>query len=291
MKAADDIADIVIITGLSGAGRSTAAKSLEDLGWFVVDNLPPGLLPTMVDLAARSNGAVSRMAAVVDVRSRAFSTDLKSAISDLGARGATARVVYLEAGEDTLVRRFDSERRPHPLQGSGRVTDGIAAERELLREARGDADLVLDTTRLNVHELRARMRDFFGGGTAAGLRLSVVSFGYKYGLPVDADLVADCRFLPNPHWIPELAPMTGQDAPVRDYVLSQPGATQFLEHYAELLRVMLAGYEREGKRFVTLAVGCTGGKHRSVAIAAELAARVADAGTDVQVVHRDLGRE
>ena len=237
MRTADDTADIVIITGLSGAGRSTAAKSLEDLGWFVVDNLPPGLLPTMVDLAARSNGAVSRMAAVVDVRSRAFSTDLKSAISDLGARGATARVVYLEAAEDTLVRRFDSERRPHPLQGSGRVTDGIAAERELLREARGDADLVLDTTRLNVHELRARMRDFFGGGTASGLRLSVVSFGYKYGLPVDADLVADCRFLPNPHWIPELAPMTGQDAPVREYVLSQPGAAQFLE----LLRGVAAG--------------------------------------------------
>jgi len=256
MRTADDPADIVIITGLSGAGRTSAAKSLEDLGWFVVDNLPPGLLPTMVDLAARSNGAV-----------------------------------YLEAAEDTLVRRFDSERRPHPLQGTGRVTDGIAAERELLREARGEADLVLDTTRLNVHELRARMRDFFGGGTASGLRLSIVSFGYKYGLPVDADLVADCRFLPNPHWIPELASMTGQDAPVRDYVLSQPGGAAFLDQYTELLRVVLPGYEREGKRFVTLAVGCTGGKHRSVAIAAELAARVAGAGADVQVVHRDLGRE
>ena len=299
MRAVDDPADIlvpadiVVITGLSGAGRSTAAKSLEDLGWFVVDNLPPGLLPTMVDLAARSNGAVSRMAAVVDVRSRAFSTDLKSAVTDLGARGATARVVYLEAAEDTLVRRFDSERRPHPMQGNGRVTDGIAAERELLREVRGDSDLVLDTTRLNVHELRARMRDFFGG-TAAGLRLSVVSFGYKYGLPVDADQVADCRFLPNPHWIPELAHMTGRDEAVRDYVLSQPGAKEFLRHYAELLHVVLPGYEREGKRFVTLAVGCTGGKHRSVAIADELAARVAGAlgaGADVQVVHRDLGRE
>src|SRR6201997_5602444 len=294
MRAADDLVDIVVITGLSGAGRSTAAKSLEDLGWFVVDNLPPGLLPTMVDLAARSNGAVSRMAAVVDVRSRAFSTDLKSAISDLGARGATARVVYLEAAEDSLVRRFDSERRPHPLQGTGRVTDGIAAERELLRGARGDADLVMDTTRLNVHELRARMRDFFGRGTTVGLRLSIVSFGYKYGLPVGADWVADCRFLPNPHWIPELAPMTGRDDPVREYVLSRPGAGEFLYHYAELLNVVLPGYEREGKRFVTLAIGCTGGKHRSVAIAAELAARITGApaaGVDVQVVHRDLGRE
>ncbi len=294
MGTPEEQTDTVIITGLSGAGRSTAAKSLEDLGWFVVDNLPPGLLPTMVDLAARSNGAVSRLAAVVDVRSRAFSTDLKSAISELGVRGATARVVFLEAAEDTLVRRFDSERRPHPLQGTGRVTDGIAAERELLREVRGDADLVLDTTRLNVHELRARMRDFFGGGTAAGLQLSIVSFGYKYGLPVDADLVADCRFLPNPHWIAELAPMTGQDGPVRDYVLSQPGAAEFLTHYNELLRVVLPGYEREGKRFVTIAVGCTGGKHRSVAIADQLAAQVAEAfgaQADVQVVHRDLGRE
>jgi len=245
----------------------------------------------MVDLAARSNGAVAKMAAVVDVRSRAFSTDLKSAISDLGVRRASARVVYLEAADDTLVRRFDSERRPHPLQGTGRVTDGIAAERELLREVRGDADLVLDTSRLNVHELRARMRDFFGGGTAAGLRLSIVSFGYKYGLPVDADLVADCRFLPNPHWIAELAPMTGKDEPAREYILSRPGAQDFLRHYAELLRVVLPGYEREGKRFVTLAVGCTGGKHRSVAMADELAARIADAGADVQVVHRDLGRE
>jgi RNase adapter protein RapZ len=291
VRPADDPADIVIITGLSGAGRSTAAKSLEDLGWFVVDNLPPGLLPTMVDLAARSNGAVTKMAAVVDVRSRAFSTDLKSAISDLGARRASARVVYLEAADDTLVRRFDSERRPHPLQGTGRVTDGIAAERELLREVRGDADLVLDTSRLNVHELRARMRDFFGGGAAAGLRLSIVSFGYKYGLPVDADLVADCRFLPNPHWIAELAPMTGKDEPAREYILSRPGAQEFLQCYAELLRVVLPGYEREGKRFVTLAVGCTGGKHRSVAMADELAARIADAGAEVQVVHRDLGRE
>jgi UPF0042 nucleotide-binding protein len=283
--------DIVIITGMSGAGRSTAAKSLEDLGWFVVDNLPPGLLPTMVDLAERSNGAVPRIAAVVDVRSRAFTTDLKSSIDGLDARGVAPRIVFLEAADDTLVRRFDSVRRPHPLQGGGRIVDGIAAERELLRDVRGEADVVLDTSPLNVHELRGRMRDFFGGRSARDPRVSIVSFGYKYGLPVDADLVVDCRFLPNPHWIPELAAMTGQDAPVRDYVLSRPGAQDFLRAYLEALQVLLAGDEREGKHFVTLAVGCTGGKHRSVAIAEHLAAKLAETGSDVQVVHRDLGRE
>jgi UPF0042 nucleotide-binding protein len=282
---------MVVVTGMSGAGRSTAAKSLEDLGWFVVDNLPPGLLPTMVDLAERANGAVPRIAAVVDVRSRAFTTDLKSAIDGLGARGVAPRIVFLEAADDTLVRRFDSVRRPHPLQGAGRIVDGIAAERELLRDVRGEADIVLDTSALNVHELRGRMRDFFGGRAGPGPRVSILSFGYKYGLPVDADLVVDCRFLPNPHWIPELSAMTGLDAPVRDYVLSQPGAQEFLAAYFEALLVMLAGDEREGKHFVTLAVGCTGGKHRSVAIAEYLAAKLTGAGSDAQVVHRDLGRE
>jgi UPF0042 nucleotide-binding protein len=283
--------DIVVITGMSGAGRSTAAKSLEDLGWFVVDNLPPGLLPTMVDLAERSNGAVPKIAAVVDVRSRAFTTDLKSSIDGLGARGVASRIVFLEAADETLVQRFDSVRRPHPLQSSGRVVDGIAAERELLRDVRGEADLILDTSRLNVHELRGRMRDFFGGRSVQGPRVSIVSFGYKYGLPVDADLVVDCRFLPNPHWIPELAPMTGLDEPVREYVLSRPGAQEFLKAYFAALEVLLAGDEREGKHFVTLAVGCTGGKHRSVAIAEHLAAQLGDEGSDVRVTHRDLGRE
>jgi UPF0042 nucleotide-binding protein len=280
---------IVIITGMSGAGRSTAAKSLEDLGWFVVDNLPPALLPTMVDLAVRAG--LTGIAAIVDVRSRAFSTDLKSAISELGLRGITPQVVFLEAADETLVRRFDSVRRPHPLQGAGRVVDGIIAERELLREVRGDADIVLDTSTLNVHELVSRMHGYFGGQAPSGLRLNIVSFGYKYGLPVDADLVADCRFLPNPHWIPELRPFTGQDAAVRDYVLTQPAAEQFLTAYVEVLRVSLAGFENEGKRFVTLAVGCTGGKHRSVAIAERLAARLEGTGVDVQLIHRDLGRE
>jgi RNase adapter protein RapZ len=281
------VPDIVIITGMSGAGRSTAAKSLEDLGWFVVDNLPPALLPTMMDLADRAS--LAGIAAVVDVRSRAFSTDLKTAISELGIRGVAPQVIFLEASDDTLVRRFESVRRPHPLQGSDRVMDGIAAERELLRDVRGDADVVLDTSSLNVHQLRSRMHGYFGGDSVTGLRLHIVSFGYKYGLPVDADLVADCRFLPNPHWVPALRPLSGLDGPVRDYVLGQPAAGDFLSAYLSVLEVSMPGFEREGKRFVTLAVGCTGGKHRSVAIAEQLAARLG--GRDVTVTHRDLGRE
>ncbi len=289
-----DAPEIVIITGMSGAGRSTAANALEDMGWYVVDNLPPGLLPTMVDLAARSGGAVSRVAAVVDVRSRAFTTDLNDALGDLTGRGVPPRVVFLEAADDTLIRRFDSVRRPHPLQRDGGVSEGIAAERELLRGVRGEADLVVDTSGLNVHELRSRMQGFFGGEGAEGtlgLRVNVVSFGYKYGLPADADVVADCRFLPNPHWIEGLAPLTGQDPPVRDFVLGQPGAKKFLDAFTEALQAALAGFEREGKRFLTVAVGCTGGKHRSVAMADQLAARLAETGAGVQVVHRDLGRE
>jgi UPF0042 nucleotide-binding protein len=285
------VAEIVIVTGMSGAGRSTTAKSLEDLDWFVIDNLPPGLLPTMIDLAMRANGALPRIAAVMDVRSRAFTTNLQASIRELSSRGIRPRVVFLEASDETLVRRFDSERRPHPLQEDGRVVDGIAAERELLRGVREEADLVLDTSALNVHELRARMRDFFGTASAVTLRASVVSFGYKYGLPVDADLVADCRFLPNPRWVDELAPLTGQDEGVVEYVLKQPGATEFLDAYLAALRVTLDGYTRQGKQYVTLAVGCTGGKHRSVVMAEEIACRLQEAGLAVQVVHRDLGRE
>jgi UPF0042 nucleotide-binding protein len=281
------IPDIVIITGMSGAGRSTAAKSLEDLGWFVVDNLPPALLPTMLDLADRAS--LAGIAAIVDVRSRAFSTDLKSAISSLGARGVAPHVLFLEASDPVLVQRFENVRRPHPMQGSGTIVDGINAERELLRAVRGDSDIVLDTSSLNVHELRSRMHGYFGGDSVTGLRLNIISFGYKYGLPVDADLVADCRFLPNPHWVPELRPLSGLDASVRDYVLDQPAASAFLAAYLAVLEVSLAGFEREGKRYVTLAIGCTGGKHRSVAMAEQLAARLA--GRDVTVSHRDLGRE
>ncbi len=283
-------AEIVIITGMSGAGRSTAAKSLEDLDWFVADNLPPAMLVTMLDLARRAS-AVPRVAAVVDVRSRAFSTDLKSALAELDAIGANPYVVFLEASDETLVRRFENVRRPHPLQESGRVIDGIAAEREHLHLLRDSADLVIDTSALNIHELRGRMRDVFSDGQETAVRVTIVSFGYKYGLPVDADMVVDCRFLPNPHWVPELAPQTGLDAPVRDYVLGQPGAGDFLRAYIEALEVTLSGYDRSGKHFVTLAVGCTGGKHRSVAISEEIAARLAGNWQGIQVTHRDLGRE
>jgi UPF0042 nucleotide-binding protein len=283
--------EIVIITGMSGAGRSTAAKSLEDLDWFVADNLPPAMLVTMLDLARRARIEVPRVAAVVDVRSRAFSTDLKSALADLESIGAHPYVIFLEASDETLVRRFENVRRPHPLQETGRVIDGISAEREQLQAIRAEANLVVDTTALNIHELRARMRDVFGDEQDTAVRVTIVSFGFKYGLPVDADMVVDCRFLPNPHWVPELAPLTGQDPAVREYVLGQRGTADFLRAYLEALEITLSGYERSGKHFVTLAVGCTGGKHRSVAMSEEIAARLAATWAGVQVTHRDLGRE
>ena len=291
MSGDDARPDMVIITGLSGAGRSTAARSLEDLDWFVAENMPAALLPTMADLAQRAVVAVPRLAAVVDVRSRAFSVDLKSALSELHARGLRSCVVFLEAADETLVRRFDSVSRPHPLQENGRVVDGIAAERELLAPLRAEADLVLDTSAMNVHELRSRMRASFATQEDSALRITVVSFGFKYGLPVDADMVADCRFLPNPHWVPELAPLTGRDGPVRDYVLGQDGAGDYLDAYVRALRIALAGYDRAGRHFVQLAVGCTGGKHRSVVMAEEIGARLAGSWPAVHVSHRDLGRE
>ncbi|MDT0444917.1 RNase adapter RapZ [Streptomyces johnsoniae] len=283
--------ELVIISGMSGAGRSTAAKCLEDLGWFVVDNLPPALIPTMVDLGARSQGNVARIAVVVDVRGRSFFDSLRESLTDLDAKGVTRRIVFLEASDNALVQRFESVRRPHPLQGDGRIVDGIAAERDLLRELRGDADLVIDTSNLNVHELRAKMDAQFAGGDEPELRATVMSFGYKYGLPVDADHVVDCRFLPNPHWVPELRPYTGTSEEVAGYVFNQPGAKEFLDRYAELLQLIAGGYRREGKRYVTIAVGCTGGKHRSVAMSERLARRLAAEGVETVVVHRDMGRE
>ncbi len=284
--------EVTVVTGLSGAGRSTAAKCLEDLGWFVVDNLPPELISTMVELGAKAQGAVTKVAVVMDVRSRAFTEDLASIIRDLDASGYKPRVLFLEATDEVLIRRFEQVRRGHPLQGDGRLIDGIKAERDLLAPLRSDADLVLDTSTLSVHQLRAKIEDTFGTEASTTTRVTVLSFGYKYGIPMDADLVMDVRFLPNPFWIPELKDLTGRDTDVRNYVLTQEGAEEFLDRYHELLRLIGAGYRREGKRYLTLAIGCTGGKHRSVTISEELSRRLADEDRmAVKVVHRDLGRE
>jgi UPF0042 nucleotide-binding protein len=285
--------EVAVVSGLSGAGRSTAAKVLEDLGWFVVDNLPPELIATMVELGSRARGDVTRIAVVMDVRSRAFTDDLGAVIKDLDGRGYRPKLLFLEASDAVLVRRFENNRRSHPLQGDGRITDGLNAEREVLRPLREDADLVVDTSNLSVHDLRTTLeRSFAEPGTETATRVTVLSFGFKYGLPLDADLVVDVRFLPNPHWIPELRPFTGRDAEVRDYVLSQEGAGEFVDRYLELLHLVGAGYRREGKRYLTVAVGCTGGKHRSVAISEEIGRRLADSeNVQVNVAHRDMGRE
>jgi UPF0042 nucleotide-binding protein len=285
--------ETVIVTGLSGAGRSTAAKCLEDLGFFVVDNLPPELVATMVDLGSRSQGAVTRLAVVMDVRSRAFSTDLSGVIGELERRGLRPRILYLEANDPVLIRRFEANRRAHPLQGDGRLADGIIAERSILAPLRDIADLVLDTSERSVPQLRRAIEEAFSGDglEPAELRATVVSFGFKYGLPGDADLVVDVRFLPNPYWIPELRELNGEDAEVVDYVLSQESAGEFLDRYTEILQIIGAGYRREGKQYLTLAVGCTGGKHRSVVMSRELVRRLTGLGVRATVVHRDLGRE
>jgi UPF0042 nucleotide-binding protein len=282
--------EVAVVSGISGAGRSTAAKCLEDLGWFVVDNLAPELITTMVDLGARAGGAVTRIAVVLDVRSRAFTQDLAAVIRDLDARGYRPRVLYLEATDAALIRRYEANRRAHPMQGDGRLVDGLAAERALLGPLRDEADLIIDTSELSVHQLRERIEQEFTTAPRAA-SMTVLSFGYKYGLPLDADLVVDMRFLPNPFWIPELRDLTGKDQAVADYVLSQEGTKEFLDKYLELLDLVGAGYQREGKRYLTLAIGCTGGKHRSVAIAEEFGRRLTERGMAVRVAHRDLGRE
>jgi RNase adapter protein RapZ len=282
--------EVVVVTGLSGSGKNSAGRVLEDLGWFVVDNLPPALLQPMVELGAR--GDVRRFAAVVDVRSRAFSSDLQEAIRVLAEAGHRPRVVYVHARDEVLVRRYESNRREHPLQGTGTLIDGISAERALLTGIAGEADLWVDTSDLNIHQLRATLENAFAReGRTPPLTATVMSFGFKYGLPLDADLVVDARFLPNPHWIPELRNHTGQDPEVRDYVLQQDDATEFLDRYTDVLRLLIPGYRREGKRYLNLAVGCTGGKHRSVAIAEEFARRLRAEGIDAAARHRDLGRE
>jgi RNase adapter protein RapZ len=246
----------------------------------------------MVELGARAQGDITRIAVVMDVRSRAFSADLRSVLKDLDARGYKPRLLFLEAADPVLVRRFEQVRRSHPLQGDGRLVDGIAAERALLGPLRDAADLIVDTSTVSVPALRLLLERTFGEDVPQATRVSIVSFGFKYGLPMDADLVVDLRFLPNPHWIPELREHTGRDEDVRDYVLSQQGAVEFIDRYLELLALVGGGYRREGKRYLTLAVGCTGGKHRSVAVSEELGRRLAEVdGMAVRVTHRDLGRE
>ena len=289
--AAVDI-DVVLVTGLSGAGRGTAAKVLEDLGWYVADNLPPELIARMVDLGLAAGSRITQLAVVMDVRSRGFTGDLDLVRNDLAARGITPRVLFLEASDDILVRRYENNRRSHPLGGNQTLAEGIAAERAMLSSVRAAADLVIDTSSLSVPALRASLERSFGGETAAQISVTVESFGFKYGLPMDADMVMDVRFLPNPHWVDDLRPQTGQSPAVREYVLAQAGATEFLQTYHQLLRLVVDGYAREGKRYMTVAIGCTGGKHRSVAIAEALADLLgANEQLMVRVLHRDLGRE
>ena len=282
--------ELVVVTGMTGAGRSTAAKELEDLGFYVVDNLPSSLLPDVVRLVDQGRGVQQPVAVVIDVRSGAFFDSLQSTL----ARGATGRrttLLFLEANDEVLVRRQDAARRPHPLQGGGRLIDGLTRERKVLEGLRGDSDLVIDTSDLNVHQLTKRVAEAFGTRDSTRLQITVVSCGFKYGIPVDADYVADMRWLPNPHWVPELRPQTGKDAPVSAYVLGRDGVERFLTEYVTVLETVAAGYLSEGKRFMTVAIGCTGGKHRSVAMTEEITRRLVERRYDAHATHRDLGRE
>ena len=282
--------ELVVVTGMTGAGRSTAAKELEDLGFYVVDNMPPSLLREVVRLVDESKGTEQPIAVVVDVRSGSFFQSLQANLAQ-GATGRRTTLVFLEATDDVLVRRQEAARRPHPLQAGGRLLDGLQRERRVLGDLRSEADLVIDTTSLNVHQLTDRIAEAFGTPDSTRLTVTVTSFGFKYGIPVDADFVADMRFLPNPFWVPELRASTGRDPEVSDYVMSRPGAKEFLDSYLPVLVGVAEGYLREGKRFMTIAVGCTGGKHRSVAMTEEIARRMRDHGYVARAAHRDLGRE
>jgi UPF0042 nucleotide-binding protein len=275
---------------MSGAGRSTATRALEDIGWFVVDNLPPTLMTNVVDYVAQRTGS-RKVAVVADVRGGQLFEELRESLAAIKAAGHDLRVLFLEAGDEALVRRYESSRRPHPLQREDSLLGAVQHERGLLSDLRADADIVVDTSNLNVHELRRSIEASFGDDDHVALRAIVMSFGFKYGIPVDADLVADLRFLPNPYWDPKLKELTGLDAAVNDYVVASAQAQEFLTKYAELIDLVEDGYLREGKRFVTIAMGCTGGKHRSVAMAENLSARLVKSGVEVRVVHRDLGRE
>lgn len=282
--------ELTVLTGMSGAGRTTSARALEDLGWFVIDNLPPKLMAGAIELA-RTSADVRRMAVVVDTRSRSFFAQLSDSLAEVATGDTQINIIFLEASDESLVRRFESSRRPHPLQKEQRIIDGLARERELLQDIRGVADLVIDTTALNVHDLRRRIESVFSLESDSELHVTVLSFGFKYGIPVDADTVADVRFLPNPYWDEHLRPLTGQDQAVAISVLERPGAEDFLTNFESLIAIAREGYLREGKRLVTVAIGCTGGKHRSVAMSEALAERLKARGIDAVVFHRDLGRE
>jgi UPF0042 nucleotide-binding protein len=291
MNAPADRQELLVVTGMSGAGRSTVGNALEDLGWYVVDNLPPQMLRPLVELAQHAGNALPKIAAVVDVRGGKLFADAQEAIETMRGN-ANVRVLFLEATDAALVRRFEQVRRPHPLQDDGTLLDGITAERRLMEDLRSGSDIIIDTSELNIHQLATTIQERFAEAEAPGAQVTILSFGFKYGLPADADLVADARFLPNPFWNPELRSLTGLDPVVSDYVLGQTGAREFLDGYAAALAPVMAGYQRENKRHATIAVGCTGGKHRSVAVAEELATRLRELpGVAVSVKHRDLGRE
>ncbi|GAB2446669.1 UPF0042 nucleotide-binding protein [Conyzicola lurida] len=291
MTTTSDAQELLIVTGMSGAGRSTVGNALEDLGWYVVDNLPPQMLRPLVELAQHAGNALPRIAAIVDVRGGKLFADVQEAVETL-RENAQVRVLFLDATDAALVRRFEQVRRPHPLQDDGTLLDGITAERKLMEELRSGSDIVVDTSELNIHQLATSIQEKFAKAETPGAQVTILSFGFKYGLPADADLVADARFIPNPFWIPELRPHTGLDAEVSEFVLGQEGAREFVDSYAAALAPVLAGYQRENKRHATIAVGCTGGKHRSVAVAEELATLLRGLpGVAVSVKHRDLGRE
>ena len=283
--------ELLIVTGMSGAGRSTVGNALEDQGWYVIDNLPPQLLGPISDLFSLSKATLPRIAVIIDVRGGEFFNELQTYLTQLRSRKIQVRLLFLEANDQSLVKRFESVRRPHPLQGSGTVLDGIANERRELLSLRESADIVFDTSESNVHQLTNRVAEAFSSNSKA-LKVNVMSFGFKYGLPADADLVADARFIPNPHWKDELRAKTGNDSEVAEYVLAQPGVTDFVSNYVAALKSVLAGYRTENKRFATIAIGCTGGKHRSVAVTNRIAELLAeDPDVTIAVSHRDLGRE
>ncbi|MDE0546801.1 RNase adapter RapZ [Microbacterium sp. C7(2022)] len=287
----DGASEVLIVTGMSGAGRSTAANALEDLGWYVVDNLPPQMMRPLMDLTEGAAAALPRVAVVVDVRGRDLFSELPAAMAAVRER-RQVRLMFLDASDDVLVRRFEAVRRPHPLQGDGTILDGITRERAVLTVLRESADVIIDTSARNVHQLSTEVADLFAVQGAPKHTVTILSFGFKYGLPPDVDLVADMRFLPNPFWSEELRSLTGKDSQVRDFVMAQAGATEFIDAYAAALRPVLDGYQRENKRHSVVGVGCTGGKHRSVVMARELAERLSVVpDVAVRVKDRDLGRE